>query len=510
MDNPIIYQALGALLVLFFFFLTYMFTKTWRWFHVVCTFFVFGASIAFCCYVAMSYKTHAAWKTVERKNRLEAEKAQAEYEQLMYGDLTEVVQTTPSIRTQNAKFARMVIDRGRVWRGCSPQGPPQGDGSVTVSTIPEGTADAAALDNQIVQQMILYAFTEAEAPPELRPTAQTDPLPPGTKMPEIFLGEFTATAVTTTSVTLAPTLPLDNFQKQQLLVGGKTWTLFETMPIDGHNFFSGDPDGTADLNQNADVAPIFGEMEPAFLGQLLRKAPTVDDAAHQRTLDAYLRDGKRAADSDPPEKTWIKVRFLEDHEETVDSDATLGGVTGSQDWFDRGRSEIPLLQRGGAAKFKKDAVGVFPQSDANDLIARGVCERIEPIYVRSLNDYEYQFRSTYLQMVQIRQTIERIDRNIEQLTSSNTRTETLIAYRTDEKTKLLEDLAKFKYEQKEITDYHDKLLAIFVAMKAELSELYRSNFLLSEELRTISEELTREINRRTAEAIAEVDAAPRP
>ncbi|MEX0820180.1 MAG: hypothetical protein WD070_11335, partial [Pirellulaceae bacterium] len=65
MDNPVIYQALGALLVLFFLFLTYMFTKTWRWFHVVCTFFVFGASIAFCCYAAMSYKTHAAWRTIE-------------------------------------------------------------------------------------------------------------------------------------------------------------------------------------------------------------------------------------------------------------------------------------------------------------------------------------------------------------------------------------------------------------------------------------------------------------
>ena len=71
-------------------------------------------------------------------------------------------------------------------------------------------------------------------------------------------------------------------------------------------------------------------------------------------------EGKRAADSDPPENTWIKVSFLQDHTEIVDSDATLGGVTGSQDWFDRGRSEIPLLQRGDVAKFKKGEVGVFP------------------------------------------------------------------------------------------------------------------------------------------------------
>lgn len=493
MDNPVIYQALGALLVLFFFFLTYMFTKTWRWFHVVCTFFVFGASIAFCCYVAMSYKTHAAWRTIELKNRKAAETAQKDFEMLMFGNRAEVVQTTPSIRTQNAKFARLIFDRGRVWRGCSPQGPPQANGSVTVSTVPPGTADPAAVDNQIEDKMILYAFTEAEAPPELA-------LPPGTKIPQFYLGEFTAGPVTNNSVTLRPTLPLDNPQRQRLQAGGQTWTLYETMPIDGHNFFAMDPNAIADLNENADVAPIFGNMDPDFLGKLLPAG----------ILDSYLRDGKRAAENDPPEKTWVKVRFTEDHTEIVDSDATLGGVEGSQDWFDRGRSEIPLLQRGDVAKFKKGAIGVFPQADADDLISRGVCERIEPIYVRALNDYEYQFRSTHLQMVQIEQDKARIQRNIDEQTATNDRTEKLIAYRTDEKTKLEQDLDKFKYEQKETEAYLGKLQVAFGETKAKLSRLYRTNFQLSEELRTISEDLTREINRRTAEAVAEVDATRRP
>ncbi|MCA9118617.1 MAG: hypothetical protein H6822_04040 [Planctomycetaceae bacterium] len=493
MDNPVIYQALGALLILFFLFLTYMFTKTWRWFHVVCTFFVFGASIAFMCYAAMSYKTRAAWLTVERKNRLQAEKAQAEFDTLMYGDRTEVVQTVPSIRTQNAKFARMVFDRGRVWRGCSPQGPPQGDGSVLVSTVPPGAADAAALDNQIEDKMVLYAFAEAEAPPEVG-------LPPGTKLPEYYLGEFSAVAVTNTSVTVRPTLPLDSQQRQRLNAGGQSWTLYETMPIDGHNFFAKDPDATSNLNEDADVSPVFGSMDPDFLGRWI--PPGV--------RDSYLRDGKRAAPTDPPEKTWVKVRFTEDHTEIVDSDATLGGVEGSQDWFDRGRSEIPLLQRGDVAKFKKGAIGVFPQGDADDLISRGVCERIEPIYARSLNDYEYQFRSIHLQNVQIRQDIERIQRNIDEQTATNARTETLIAYRTEEKGKLQQDLDKFVYERDQIAAYEGKLQSVLNATKAELSRLYKTNFLLAEELRKISEELTREINRRTAEAVAEVEATRRP
>ena len=493
MDNPVIYQALGALLVLFFFFLTYMFTKTWRWFHVVCMFFVFGASVAFTCYAAMSYKTHAAWRKIARMNQLAAEKAEAEFMTLNYGDQTQVFQSDPSVRAQNAKFARLIFDRGRVWRACTPQGPPQGDGSIALSTVPPGTADPASLNNRIIDKMVMYVFTEAEAPPELG-------LPAGTRIPQYYLGEFSAVSVTNTSVTLRPTLPLDAQQQQRVKAGGQSWTLYETMPIDGHKFFSQDPDATSNLNENADVAPIFGSMDPDFLGKLL--PPGV--------LDNYLRDGKRAADTDTPDNTWVKVRFTKEHTEVVDSDATLNGVEESQDWFDRGRSEIPLLQRGDVAKFKKDEVGVFPQADAEDLISRGVCERIEPIYVRPLNDYEYQFRSTYLQMVQIRQDMERIQRNIDEQTSTNNRTETLITYRNDEKAKLQQDLDKFTYEQKQIEAYRDKLQAKLNDTKSELSRLYRTNFQLSEELRQISETLTREINRRTAEAVAEVDGSRRP
>ena len=55
----------------------------------------------------------------------------------------------------------------------------------------------------------------------------------------------------------------------------------------------------------------------------------------------------------------------------------------------------------------------------------------------------------------------------------------------------------------QITAYLGKLQVVFNDTKAELSRLYRTNFQLSEELRTISDNLTREINRRTSEAIAE-------
>ena len=43
----IIFQVLGAVLALFFIFLTYMNTKTWRWVHVTIMFLVFVAASRF-------------------------------------------------------------------------------------------------------------------------------------------------------------------------------------------------------------------------------------------------------------------------------------------------------------------------------------------------------------------------------------------------------------------------------------------------------------------------------
>lgn len=483
MDNPIIYQALGVLLILFFLFLIYMFTKTWRWFHVLLMPCVFGAAIWFCCVAAMSFRTHAAWRQLVEDNREKAEAAQEEYNNLMFGDLTEVVQTTPSIRVSDAKFARMVFDRGRVWRECAPDAP-QGNTVVVKLAPPEDGAAATA--TQMFPGMILYAFTEDVAPEGTKVRV-------GTKLPDFYIGEFTATAADPSSVTLQPTLPLTADQGTAVS-NGKSWTLFETMPVDGHNFFATDVNEVPDLNERADVAPVFGTIDPAFANTFLPEA----------SREEYLRDGKLAdPDADPVGHIWVKVVFLEAHTEDVDSTATLDGVVGSQSWFNQGLAEIPLLQRGGQAKFKVGQIGVFPQVDAERLIAAGICERRENVYVRTLNDYEYQFRAIHLRLVRIQQDLETVQGNLDKVTALNTQTTTQIAYRTQERDKLDQDKAKYLYEAEQIGNYQQSLQQVLDVTKAELSRLYRTNGQLEQELDRMNDELTEEIDRRTREALTE-------
>ena len=506
MSNPVLYQALGILLILFFLFLIYMFTKTWRWFHILCAFAVFAASIWFICCAAMSYRTHSAWRSLELKSRQRREDLETEFSLLMNGDLTEVVQTTKSIRRSNAEFARLVFDRGRVWRGCTPQAA-QPNGTVLVGTVPaDAEGGAAPTSSQMIEKMILYAFREDLAPPDAG-------VPADTKLPAIYLGEFTAKAVTATSVTLEPTLPLDNMQRGAMQPGA-TWTLYETMPVDGHSFFASDMNETPDLNEDADVSPVFGSIDPAFVDTYIRAPVQLPNqtpaefqqvqAKHLAVLDVYKRDGKRAdPDRDPPDNVWVKVRFTAERSVDVDSGAVLGGVEGSQTFFNQGLAEIPLLQRGAQAKFKPDQIGVFPRNDAERFIAEGVCERRENIYVRTLNDYEYQYRANHLRMVRLGQDIERIQQNKEKITQSNARTETQIAYRTQERDKLREDLAKFEYERDEIEKYQARLEDVLKETKAKLSRLYHTNAQLEQELDRMSSELTEQIDRRTREAVAE-------
>src|SRR5262245_3002315 len=136
-DNPIIFQALAALLALFVIFLTYMSTKTWRWVHVTFMFLVFVASFVFCIYAAMVLKTRAKW--IKDHDSLESQlmKANDEIERTTRGDLKDIEGKVESLVGLREEIARITIDRGRVWRGCSPAGLNRQTGAITVNTSPQ-------------------------------------------------------------------------------------------------------------------------------------------------------------------------------------------------------------------------------------------------------------------------------------------------------------------------------------------------------------------------------------
>jgi hypothetical protein len=512
MNNPVLWQAGIGLLTLFFFFLMYMFTKTWRWFHVTVMFFVYCASIATVVYVSMTIKTHNAWRTMVRDHRAEIAKLSKVRDMFTFGDIMKAEQDTVTINELNARWGRATLERGRVWRACTIANGPAGDGTLTMNTT--GATATPGARNNIKDGMILYAFTEAPAPADLAPEL-LDPTS-AIGFPRYFIGEFTVTAVADTTVTLRPTFNLADMGEsgrelvimvRALMASGAPWCLYETMAPDGHPFFAKNPDERPELSLDANDSPVFGVMDEeqitsymARSGQLQTETLEQFKQRYQSIILEYVRDGKRATAEDPPENRWLKVRFTGNYSETVDSASKLGAIITSEDFFDRGRAEIEILQRGEDATFKKGDIGIFPPLDANRLIDLGVCELVEPIYVRSLRSYAQTYRELYQRSRDLEADIARVKRNTAELEHANTLAESQIAYREQEQTKLDVDLAKFVYERDEIEKYSKTLAATYTDKRNKLSFLYRANHKLAADLAKVHRVLTANIDRETAAA----------
>jgi hypothetical protein len=516
MNNPIIYQVVGGLLSVLFLFLTYMFTKTWRWPHVTIMFFVFAAAVCLTAFTAMSVRTHVGWKSVAVNQRRQIEDLTDTHTDLLTGDPAELVHTDLSFRELSARMNRVLLDRGRVWRNCVPTGITP-EGSVTVTTTPpempaaesdqdpaidSGTAPvAAAAPTQIPPDLVLYVFQEIAVPPDFG-------LHPGAKVPVSYLGEFAVISSAENSATLQPTLPLAPSQ-QQKLQGGGSWALYETMPVDGHQYFSTDPYGTVDLSRPADEVGVFGEMDQTLIEQAFLPQRAQLGERYDEVLQQYLRDGRRAQEDDSPEYQWVKVRFVRSHtegQEVVDSEAVLDPVANDEGFFDQGRATSPLLQRGAAVEFEPNDIAVFYQG--GDFVQRLLDSEvidpstIEPIYARQLHNYESRFRMLYQQGVSIDRDAQQAARDNQELTETNARVVERTQYRETEARKLREDLSHFQRELAALTSLHGQLESRRQEQRSELSRIYGENHRLMAELIELEDEVTRQLDANARAALA--------
>lgn len=482
-EYAIIFQVLAALLALFFIFLTYMNTKTWRWLHVTMTFFVFGAAIAFCFYAAMALKTRAAW--IKHHDKLEKDVATTtqQLQVVTHGEPKDIESKQPSVASLREKLGRTIIDRGRIWRGCPPQTFDAQTGVATLLTSPPPDPALPAppvKKNNIAVKTVLFAFREAALPP-----------PEGHVVPAAYIGEFEVTASTDTSVTMSPRMPLT---REQVQAGGAppvTWVLYETCPVDGHNWFAG--------------------LDAQALGALIPSPPGVPPADYQKLIQSYVRDGQQAEATDPPENVWIEVKFLKEHKVPVDA-AAVSTTVDSNPFNDQGEATLERLRRANPGQPAESVTfgpaltqvntAILDQQTAESLIAQGICEKVRPIYRRRLTDYELRFQKIYQRTVETNDRGRRVTLDNQALAASTDRASAQSMLVDELKAKLTDDLTKAKFEKEEVGKYIGALESQLAAVQTRLSDLYKSNKAISRELARRNAELTQEIERRTREATA--------
>jgi hypothetical protein len=484
MDNPIIFQILLALVALFFIFLTYMNTKTWRWVHVTMAFLLFVAVIPFGVYAALTLKTREAWVRTHDKLETDVAKTRADVELANRGPIGDVKQEADSVANLKGQVARATLDRGRVWRDgitatAGPSGfvlnmagaPPQVDATGAPIAAP------AARKHNIADKTVLFAFALGE-----------NPQFPGVPVPAAYLGEFTATAVSDPSITLVPTLPMAQDQLQIASNPQTQWILYEVCPGDGHEWLAG-----LTKDQVAKLIP--------------QPATGLPQAQYDKFLEQFVRDGQAADEvNDPPENVWIQVKFTKPHQIVVD--AAMAAEWTDVPFDSEGRAILHRLRKSGSkpeagtADFAAGELVTFDKQSAEKLIADGVATLEKRVYRRTLVDFDTKFRLIYARYADLNTRIAALTLDMQAVQASKDRADAQATLVEEYKTKLTDDLAKVKFELTELTNYGKALAGRVGEVRGELSQLYASNRKLSAELTALNTELTEQIERRARGATA--------
>lgn len=542
--NGLIFQIGGVLLILFFIFLLYMSSKSWKIFHAIMVFLVFVAAIGTSIYGALVLKTHKAWRSTHQRLEQQLVQAEQEGEELLLGDINEVTdwrtRNLDALLTASGELHRYLMDGGRIWRHCTKTN--VAGNSVTLSTVSPDTPPEEASPNRIVEKMVLYGFLEQATPD-------------GLMVPTYYLGEFQATGVTDSTVTLQPLRPLSPEAEQAMAQSNAPWSLYEMMPLDSHYVFTesatedqmferldANSDGfwTQEETKNAageeaygllfarlletvdnnpkdqklakdefDEGVLFGVVDEHKLRTQWMPNPGLPQEDYEALVREIVKDGTRATPEEvatSPERVWMEVKFLQDHEVEVDS-GDVQGVLETM-YFDRnGRAIVQRLRRGDVdspepAKFAPEDIAVFDRQTAESMAADGIVELMGPVYVRLLNDYEFEFHQIASRLRSLDELISDVQRDTALITKADEQTNEQIRYRQRERAALQEDRANFQKELQVVTNYAQQLQQKHDSMLAEMSRMYRSNLLMEQELERINREMTEEIDRRTRAATA--------
>lgn len=483
----------GIFLVILFIVTIVLSASTWRAWHIVAAVMTFLAALGLVVVASLSLKTHNYWKKMHADLTTKLDAAVDEGIALEHGDPTLVESPTPTVDDLQYRLNRMLMDRGRVWRRCTPGAP--ANNAIQVSTVPptetgEPGDPNTAEPNGISPNMVLYAFLED-----------------ANQVPVAFLGEFQAIDAQAAGVTLQPTMPLDAQQQALVAAQPARWTLYEMMPLDSHQLFSNENNAGKILDNQPQ--PAFGKMVEEELRPMFAavSGQPADSPLVTELVAAYLKDGSPATEQDlnqTPENIWLKLEFKKDHQERVDSNNPDTGVSGN--YFDvEGYAEVSRLRRGEDATARAGDVGLFPYMQDEDrrlvdgLISSGICQNLGPYFVRSLRDYEGGFHDNLTRYNRVMTATARAQRDVAALQLTIGKTQEQIAYRQEERSKLQEDAKGFDRDKTKLTDLVATLEAQKNSLREELSSLFQTNLALNQQLAEYNAKLTEEIQRRAAD-----------
>lgn len=455
------FVVLGLLVVFVigFFVVIWKAAANWRWYQIAAAVCVMLLAAVFPFPTAMVLKSRSAWHQIKEQLEVRLAREQADQQRLKYGDApgASAAAEGQGVIALSRQLAKLDMEAGRRGRNATLQS--VGD-DLTITLAAEdpaaGLPAAATGDRQeaaavplATAGMIVYGFAESPNPDQLL-------------VPASYLGEYLVTAATPTSVTIKPTGPLEPAQVEAIQNRQATsWSLYELLPIDGHEMFLAPGSAPSDDN-------FLGRVDEELVRRLL------GDRVSPETLQSYLRDGSRSTPDDPPPSRWTKIEFEKPFTFDVDSQEQRSALDGG--FFDgSGRAVDGRLQKGEEVKFSSGDQIVLKEEAANRLIDEGVARLVDQYYLRPLNDYRYILRRIRLRLTELANQMDELRYEQEVLQLAADKTQQLLVVNQDIKLKLEQDFAHFRTEKQAIEQYLATVQQQLAEMRDSMKQLHREN-----------------------------------
>jgi hypothetical protein len=492
------FAILGLLLVLLigFFVVVWKAAKDWRWYNIVAVCITMLLAIAFLFPTAGVLRSRSAWHQIKEQLEVQAAQVEAEYRTIKYGDPANP-ETGEGLILLDQQLSKLGIEAGRRWRGLQrrtvandsitlvkPEAEIPADIPVDVPVAPPAAATAAdpaaaaaapaapepaAPQPLIPDAMVVYAFAEA-------PDNQQR------MVPFRYLGEFRVNAPTPTQVTLTPTGSLEQDQLQVINNPQfSSWSLYELLPLDGHEPFIAVGSQPSDDN-------VLGRVDDEAVRRLLGKVS-------EQTLNDYLRDGSRLLPDDPPLSRWINVEFTRNHSIDVDSTQQSGVLEGG--FFDEsGRAVDARLQHGeeGLIAFKQGDQVLLKEEAADQLIDEGIAKLMDSYYLRPLNDYRFVLRRIRMRLNDLANRSTQLEFQIQVLQTAVDKTVEMIVANRVIRDKLEQDRDQYRIEKAAIESYAAELRQRVQETRAAMLQLHQQNLELEQKLEQSHLEIERRLN----------------
>lgn len=443
--------------------------KNTRWYQITSAVFVMLFAILFLFPTAGVLKSRQAWTKVAEDQEKQLKLVQEEHLRLEKGDPAD--DSAPEgLNSLSLKLSKIGTEVGRRWGNLN-MANSDASGQVTLRVPPApvvpGQDPAAAANSRqplVPVGLVVYGFGEGKFP-ELEQ-----------RVPTKFLGEFRVSASQPNAVTMAPTSKLEPNQLAAISSGQtQFWSLYEMLPVDGHDPFIAE--GSKPNENN-----ILGRVDDKLVNMVLK-------SASPDSLANYLRDGERGA-PETPDAHWVKIRFDEKYTpDEVDSPEQRGALEGG--FFDQsGRAVDIRLQRpdGQGITFAAGDELILKEEEATKLTTgpNKVATKVDDYYLRPLNDYRFILRRLRLQIQELNTRITQMEFEKKVLDTAEGETVGMLEKGQTEKKKLEEDLAQYQIENTALKSYFGQVREELRQMKEASSALYRSNFELLQRIERLA------------------------